>query len=182
VLDRHDLGGRITGVKGNSTDFPEVLSFLASSMGFSMRISTLGWKSSNLAVRHIFAGLAGLAVVFALFALGSTGANAFPTSGDISALGKAERGVSEGELIIRISCRGSDCVDEAGHAPPCRERYAERWGGDPRYIKPRPPECGVRCMFHRLRHGFCGPGCDYYAFRMYEYEKGNVFHKKPCRY
>lgn len=151
-------------------------------MGLSMRISTSSWKSSDMAAsvaRRIFAGLA---LAFTLFAFGATGANAFPTGGDISTLGKAKHGAGSSELFFRISCRGRDCGDEADRGPPCRERYAERWGGDPRYIKPLPPECGVRCMFHRLRHGYCGTGCDYYAFRMYEYEEGNVFHKKPCRY
>ncbi|MEJ2116902.1 MAG: hypothetical protein P8Y36_02945 [Alphaproteobacteria bacterium] len=125
-------------------------------------------------------------MAFTLFASEMTGAKAFPTNTNIHALAKVERvtkGEKGGELLSRIACRGDDCGEDGGdRGPPCRERYAERWGGDPRYVKPRPPECGVRCMFHRLRHGYCGPGCDYYAFRMYEYNKGNVFHKKPCQY
>jgi hypothetical protein len=26
--------------------------------------------------------------------------------------------------------------------------------------------CGIRCWYWRLRYGYCGPGCDYYRFRL----------------
>lgn len=32
--------------------------------------------------------------------------------------------------------------------------------------------CGIRCWYWRLRHGYCGPGCNYYRYRMHHYEKG----------
>jgi hypothetical protein len=32
--------------------------------------------------------------------------------------------------------------------------------------------CGIRCWYWRLRHGYCGPGCEYYRYRMYEYGRG----------
>lgn len=31
--------------------------------------------------------------------------------------------------------------------------------------------CGIRCWYWRLRHGYCGPGCDYYRYRMHHYGK-----------
>lgn len=36
--------------------------------------------------------------------------------------------------------------------------------------------CGVRCWYWRLRHGYCGPGCDYYRYRMHEYPAGKPGH------
>lgn len=26
--------------------------------------------------------------------------------------------------------------------------------------------CGIRCWYWRLRHGYCGPGCEYYRYRL----------------
>ena len=36
--------------------------------------------------------------------------------------------------------------------------------------------CGIRCWYWRLRHGYCGPGCAYYRYRMYEYGRGRHPH------
>ncbi len=33
--------------------------------------------------------------------------------------------------------------------------------------------CGIRCWYWRLRHGYCGPGCEYYRYRMYNWGKQN---------
>lgn len=26
--------------------------------------------------------------------------------------------------------------------------------------------CGIRCWYWRMRHGYCGPGCEYYRYRL----------------
>jgi hypothetical protein len=59
---------------------------------------------------------------------------------------------------------GGACVDDG--PPP--------WGA------PVWKECGIRCMYERLRNGFCGPGCDYYYFRMHEYKPRKFYQRKPC--
>lgn len=32
--------------------------------------------------------------------------------------------------------------------------------------------CGIRCWYWRLRHGYCGPGCEYYRYRLQDYGRG----------
>ncbi len=67
--------------------------------------------------------------------------------------------------------------------PPERyERHA--YAGAPGEPAPPPPPgyggppweewCGVRCWYRRLRAGYCGRGCDYYRFRMYEFPEGKL--------
>jgi hypothetical protein len=55
-------------------------------------------------------------------------------------------------------------------------REIDRWGPpagncgpyypDP-YAEADPPNCGIRCWYWRLRRGYCGPGCEYYAYRLH---------------
>ncbi|MGB0084379.1 MAG: hypothetical protein WBP94_03245, partial [Rhodomicrobiaceae bacterium] len=65
-----------------------------------------------------------------------------------------------------------DCAEEryprhayAAPPPPPPAEYGEpvweRW-------------CGVRCWYRRLRAGYCGRGCDYYRFRLYEFPEGKL--------
>ena len=41
----------------------------------------------------------------------------------------------------------------------CPETEVERLRGNP-------SGCGIRCWYWRLRHGYCGPGCEYYGYRL----------------
>lgn len=66
---------------------------------------------------------------------------------------------------------GYDAVPPEGA---CAEDGAPPWGA------PIWKECGIRCMYERLRNGFCGPGCDYYYFRMKEYKPRRFYRRKPC--
>lgn len=38
--------------------------------------------------------------------------------------------------------------------------------------------CGIRCWYWRLRYGYCGPGCEYYRYRMYHYGKDGYHHPR----
>jgi hypothetical protein len=89
---------------------------------------------------------------------------------------------------------GADALARPAAGPPCVEpcaetRYAER-GYDPiareiERLEPAPPPgsceeephierrrvvpdssglCGIRCWYWRLRHGYCGPGCEWYRY------------------
>jgi len=57
--------------------------------------------------------------------------------------------------------------DRAGRRP-------DRRRGDPHNVE----GCGIRCWYWRLRHGYCGPGCEYYRYRMHHYE-GRTGHRHP---
>jgi hypothetical protein len=41
----------------------------------------------------------------------------------------------------------------------CPETGIEGHRGDP-------SGCGIRCWYWRLRYGYCGPGCEYYRYRL----------------
>ena len=92
------------------------------------------------------------------------------------------------DIILVGTCRGYDCgyssPEQYEPEPPvgaCREDGYDR--PPPSYFPSyRPPqeECGIRCTYGRLRNGFCGPGCDWYRFRMYEYRQGN-YPPRRCR-
>ena len=89
---------------------------------------------------------------------------------------------------------GADALPRPIGGPPCvgscaETRYAER-GYDPiareiERLEPAPPPgsceedphierrrvipdssglCGIRCWYWRMRHGYCGPGCEYYRY------------------
>jgi hypothetical protein len=103
--------------------------------------------------------------------------------------------LSAPELIRIAGCREGcedcdDCPTEIDIAPPPRHRddpiarEIERFGGpaplshpcETRRIVTRgrratldADSCGIRCWYWRLRHGYCGPGCEYYRYRMYHY-------------
>ena len=72
-----------------------------------------------------------------------------PIAREIERLGPAQAYPCEGEEIIR-GRRGTPDADA----------------------------CGIRCWYWRLRHGYCGPGCAYYRFRMYHFE-GKPGHRHP---
>lgn len=101
------------------------------------------------------------------------------------------------------TCRGRDCPAQGsesrpidGESPPPggRDVYrtAAAQGYDaapegacsndepPPWGAPEWKNCGVRCMYERLRNGFCGPGCDYYYFRLKEYKPRRFYPRKPC--
>jgi hypothetical protein len=124
-----------------------------------------------------------------LFSVGAA-ASVLPNVGlhfmqiDPSAGAVLGRGTLSGVTLVG-ACRGPDCDSpysdyESGEpAGACRPSYdddEEEAPPPPRYIK----ECGVRCMYQRLREGYCGPGCDYYLFRMYEYRYGRPPRKRRC--
>lgn len=134
----------------------------------------MGMKFIGSARLRRAAAVAGFALT--LLASGLTGAHAAPLGG----LGTAH--VAPGAALLQpVACQGGACGQPSDEpAQPCRERYAERWGGNTRREIQYLPECGVRCMFDRMRNGFCGAGCDYYAYRMYEYEDGQIFNRRPC--
>jgi hypothetical protein len=58
-------------------------------------------------------------------------------------------------------------IQRLGPAPayPCEEKFVPGRRGTP-----DADACGIRCWYWRLRHGYCGPGCAYYRFRMYHFE------------
>jgi hypothetical protein len=41
----------------------------------------------------------------------------------------------------------------------CPETEVER-------LRKNPSVCGIRCWYWRLRYGYCGPGCEYYRYRL----------------
>ncbi len=47
---------------------------------------------------------------------------------------------------------------------PRRSRYEEEYDNS----------CGVRCWYRKLRHGYCGQGCDYYRFRLKDFPEGSL--------
>jgi hypothetical protein len=57
------------------------------------------------------------------------------------------------------ACEEEDRVRRAYAPPPYDGRGYDEW-------------CGIRCWYHRLRAGYCGRGCDYYRFRMFEFPEG----------
>jgi hypothetical protein len=52
---------------------------------------------------------------------------------------------------------------------PCERRQIVTRG---RRATPDADACGIRCWYWRLRHGYCGPGCEYYRYRLHEYGRG----------
>lgn len=108
------------------------------------------------------------------------GALLMPTVPSVNAI--VSENTSSG--LTRVgACRGRDCYspyseeDTGEPEGACRPTYGEEdEAPQPRYTK----ECGARCMYQRLRAGHCGPGCDYYLFRMYEYRYGRPPKKRRC--
>jgi hypothetical protein len=111
---------------------------------------------------------------------------------------------SDAPHIIRAgACRegcGDDCSDcptEIDIAPPPRDdpiaREIERFGPAPlshpcetrdivtrgRRATHNYDACGIRCWYWRLRHGYCGPGCEYYKYRMYHYGRDEPPFRHP---
>jgi hypothetical protein len=43
--------------------------------------------------------------------------------------------------------------------------------------------CGIRCWYWRLRNGYCGPGCEYYNYRMFRHNApgGSRVARHACR-
>jgi len=130
----------------------------------------------------------GAAMIFAILA-GIGGTRALPIAATMHAAaarpGTMLAPVRSGDCV-RSCPECSDCVPEIDIAPP--RPYRER--EDPighaiKRLEPSPllapddcPEteveelrgtpsgCGIRCWYWRLRQGYCGPGCDYYSYRL----------------
>ena len=123
-------------------------------------------------------------------------AHAAPLTPDTIAAAVAPARTADG--IVRVgACREgcedcNDCPTEIDIAP--RDdpiaREIERSGPPPltpcetdqvvtrgRRATPDADSCGIRCWYWRLRHGYCGPGCEYYRYRMYHY--GNPTYHHP---
>jgi hypothetical protein len=61
----------------------------------------------------------------------------------------------------------------------CPETGAERRGD-------ASSGCGIRCWYWRLRYGYCGPGCDYYRYRLGSRERFPdpvvpQYHHRACK-
>jgi hypothetical protein len=77
-----------------------------------------------------------------------------------------------GAAPTRYADRGYDPIgreiERLEPAPPpgsCEEDpYIERR----RVIPDSSGLCGIRCWYWRLRHGYCGPGCEYYRYWAHE--------------
>lgn len=134
--------------------------------------------------RRFFQAIQGLclgAVIMTGAALAASTAHAFQLSMSVPAMSRAP----DGDALLRPA-GGPPCVE------PCAERrYADR-GYDPiareidrldtaqpaeGCIEGPPPDierrrvipdshglCGIRCWYWRLRHGYCGPGCEWYRY------------------
>jgi hypothetical protein len=140
----------------------------------------------------------GLALLLGACVIAASPAGAAPLRSDSLA---AAAGTSPLILIAR-SCTDCDnctgCIPEYDIAPPYSAprgddpiaREIQRLGPAPRYpcegeeiVRGRrgtldADSCGIRCWYWRLRHGYCGPGCAYYRFRMYHFE-GKPGHRHP---
>jgi hypothetical protein len=42
--------------------------------------------------------------------------------------------------------------------------------------------CGIRCWYWRLRHGYCGPGCEYYRYRLQLRDRDGIPVRRHPRY
>jgi hypothetical protein len=135
---------------------------------------------------------AGVALALSLGVLPARPAHAAPlTAGAIAATLVEAR---TADAVIRVgACRDgcddcNDCPTEIDIAPPRDDliaRQIERSGPAPvgpcatnqvPYARPDGDSCGIRCWYWRLRHGYCGPGCVYYLYRMYQWGKPSYHH------
>ena len=68
-------------------------------------------------------------------------------------------------------------IERSGPAPlePCDTRQIVTKG---RRATHDADSCGIRCWYWRLRHGYCGPGCEYYRYRMYHFGKDGYHHPR----
>jgi hypothetical protein len=150
------------------------------------RRSSAPWRGAKRIAR------AGAALLFlALLTPVATGAKATPFA-------PAGWGQQSGGLVTQARDCGGDCPVEidigpaypSRHGPDLIAREIERigppppppggacaelsypWRPQPRRGDPLEREgCGIRCWYWRLRNGYCGPGCEYYYYRLNHFER-----------
>lgn len=135
-------------------------------------------------------------------AIQTTGANALTVAAPVAGLETAMADAGPAVLQRAAYCdRGRPCPDDEPEPRPSRpykvgppvevpcdeaplpRAYTYRADPPQGYVERRAYEeetvvreeedyCGIRCWYRRIRHGYCGRGCDYYMFRLRHFPSG----------